>query len=212
MQPNDYQQLALRTEAPLPNVFTTTPEVRQIGRALHAAIGMCTETGELQDALKKYLFYGKTLDLTNVVEEFQDLLWYIAIGLDACGMTLEQAMERNIAKLKARYGEKFSSERALDRNLDAERAALEGKSIKQRHYTIVLLGRSYNDALPECSKATIRSVVGEMCRTNNREDILMAPYEAFDEATGRRLDVDAPLLGQLRGDILQITRAIGYGG
>jgi hypothetical protein len=36
------------------------------------------------------------------------------------------AMDRNIAKLKQRYGDKFSVHAALNRNLDAERAVLEG--------------------------------------------------------------------------------------
>jgi len=36
-------------------------------------------------------------------------------------------MERNINKLKARYPDKFSQEKALNRNLDIERDILEGE-------------------------------------------------------------------------------------
>jgi NTP pyrophosphatase (non-canonical NTP hydrolase) len=130
MTPNEYQQLALKTES-VRHIFD--PQVfghagaRDLSRVLHAMIGLATESGESLDAMKKHLFYGKPLDLVNVAEEFQDLVWYIAVGLDACGMTLEEAMERNIAKLKARYGEKFSPDRALNRDLATERKILEGE-------------------------------------------------------------------------------------
>ena len=39
---------------------------------------------------------------------------------------IEEIMQRNIEKLKARYPEKFTQEKALSRNLDAERNILEG--------------------------------------------------------------------------------------
>lgn len=96
-------------------------------RLLHAAIGLCTETGELQDALKKSIFYGKPLDRTNLAEELGDVMWYIAIACDALGVSLEGVMEKNIAKLKARYGDKFTQHAALNRNLEAERTILESK-------------------------------------------------------------------------------------
>jgi hypothetical protein len=37
-------------------------------------------------------------------------------------------MDRNIAKLRTRYPEKFASDRALNRDLEAERKVLEGIS------------------------------------------------------------------------------------
>ena len=36
-------------------------------------------------------------------------------------------LDKNIAKLKARYGDKFSSDRAINRDLETERTILEGK-------------------------------------------------------------------------------------
>lgn len=94
-------------------------------RLLHAAIGMCTETGELQDQLKKHIFYGKPLDTTNLVEEMGDLMWYVGIMCDALKVSLEDVMIKNIAKLKARYPEKFTEDKALNRNLFDEREVLE---------------------------------------------------------------------------------------
>lgn len=101
-------------------------------RLLHAAIGMCTETGELQDQLKKHIFYGKPLDTTNLVEEMGDLMWYVGIMCDTLKVSLEDVMIKNIAKLKARYPEKFTEDKALNRNLFDEREVLEGVNEKDK--------------------------------------------------------------------------------
>jgi NTP pyrophosphatase (non-canonical NTP hydrolase) len=94
---------------------------------LHAAIGMQTEAAEFSDMLKKHLFYGKPLDKVNLAEELGDQLWYVAMALRALDTDFETVMERNIAKLKARYPDKFTEDLAENRNLLKERAILEGK-------------------------------------------------------------------------------------
>lgn len=91
----------------------------------HYALGLGTEVGEIQDALKKYVAYGKPVDLVNLVEEAGDVLWYLSRLLEACGSSFDEAFFKNNAKLKARYGEKFSEHAALNRDLKAERAILE---------------------------------------------------------------------------------------
>lgn len=122
MTPNEYQELALRTEAPTMDAMILG---NQLQRILHGAVGLATESGELLDGLKKSLFYGKQIDFVNMAEEVGDSLWYLAIICSALGITMEDAMSRNIAKLKARYPDKFTQEKALNRNLEAERAILE---------------------------------------------------------------------------------------
>ena len=127
MTPDEYQREALRTEHTPGFIETDDPKVQaaQVARVIHGAIGICTEAGELQDMIKKHLIYGKDFDPVNVMEECGDLLWYIALALDATGYTMEECMQRNIAKLRKRFPDKFTSEQALTRDLDAERAALE---------------------------------------------------------------------------------------
>ncbi len=135
MNADDYQKAALRTEhtprflrgreISVGNI--EREDLDQLERIMHAMIGVCTEAGELQDMVKKHLIYGKPFDTVNVVEECGDLLWYIAVGLDACGVKMGDAMQRNITKLQLRFPDKFTEERALNRDLDAERAALERK-------------------------------------------------------------------------------------
>lgn len=134
MNQNEYQTLALRTEFTPDFVRLVdrqtgepmSPEHNMmIARLLHAMLGIASEAGELADALKKHIIYGKQLDTINVMEETGDLTWYEAIALHACKYTFEEAMERNIAKLKKRFGEKFSEVNALVRDLTGERATLE---------------------------------------------------------------------------------------
>lgn len=94
-------------------------------RLMHGAIGLTTEAGEFIDALKKHVFYGKELDRVNLSEEMGDIFWYLAIIADELEIDFETVMKTNIDKLKARYGETFSKERAEKRDLDSERKILE---------------------------------------------------------------------------------------
>lgn len=107
---------AIRTESNL--FFPTDP------RVLHASIGLVTESAELADALKKSMFYGKELDLLNVKEEAGDILWYLAILFDAIGTDFDTEMNRVIEKLKGRFPDKFTMEKAEVRNLPNERRIL----------------------------------------------------------------------------------------
>lgn len=114
----DYIQNALKTES-------VGFHIEGKERLLHAGIGLATESGEFLDALKKSVFYGKELDRVNLKEELGDILWYMAIAMDALGTDFETEMEKNIKKLKARYGERFSKEAAENRDLEKEREILE---------------------------------------------------------------------------------------
>ena len=124
MTPNEYQALALRTED-TPQFLNSEHDLNRC-RLLHGSIGLCTETGELQDAIKKELIYGREMDRVNIVEESGDLLWYLALVLDSVGSNMEEAMLLNIAKLKKRFPNGFTEVEALNRDLESERSALEG--------------------------------------------------------------------------------------
>lgn len=90
----------------------------------HYLLGVGTEAGELQDILKKLLIYGKPVDRNHLVEEIGDVLWYLSRTLNLLDSTFEEAMTKNNAKLKARYGEKFTEHAALNRDLTKEKVIL----------------------------------------------------------------------------------------
>jgi NTP pyrophosphatase (non-canonical NTP hydrolase) len=125
MNSKEYIQNAIRTESTDFNSMNDRLTHDGTKRLLHAGIGLSTEAGEFLDALKKHIFYGKELDRVNLKEEMGDLFWYLAIACDELGVEFEPLMETNIAKLKARYGEKFTEHRAENRDLDTERTILE---------------------------------------------------------------------------------------
>lgn len=127
MTPNEYLNLAEVTDHDDDGKSELAIRCHTKGQFLHYVLGLGTETGELQDVAKKAIAYGKPVDVVNVKEELGDLMWYIARICKLYGFTLEEVMETNINKLKARYGEKFTEHAALNRNLDNERQILEGK-------------------------------------------------------------------------------------
>ena len=94
---------------------------------MHMVMGISTEAGELLDAYKKHFAYGKQLDVVNVGEELADIMWYISNLCRMLNLDLEDVLQKNIDKLKARYPEKFDEKNALNRDLTKERAILEGK-------------------------------------------------------------------------------------
>lgn len=99
-------------------------------RIFHAIIGIATESTELCEALYDILTSRKEIDLVNLREENGDLNWYQAIFYDAMRElgyegTWDEDLEKNIAKLKARYPEKFTKKNAIIRDLDKERKILE---------------------------------------------------------------------------------------
>jgi len=121
MTNQDYQIEAKKTLSCNYNAIRTRFYSEKIIDGFHGAVGICTEGGELLDAYKKHLFYGKDLDTANILEECGDILFYLNAILTAHGFTFDQAMETNIKKLKARYkGGSFSNPNAINRDLKAE--------------------------------------------------------------------------------------------
>ncbi len=127
MKPEEYIKNTSVTDHTDEQALVMASRCKDKARLLHYVLGVGTEAGELQDALKRCIAYGKELDSTNVKEECSDVLWYIARILDHFNWSFEEVMETNINKLKARYGDKFSEHAALNRDLETERKVLESK-------------------------------------------------------------------------------------
>ena len=104
---NEYQTAALRT--------AQTEELTHIELVMNAALGLCGESGEVSDIVKKFRFQGHDLDFDHIAKELGDIAWYLAVGAYAIGYDLETILQMNVDKLKARYPDGFSTDRSLHR-------------------------------------------------------------------------------------------------
>ena len=105
---NEYQAAALRT--------AQTDKLTASELLLNSALGLCGESGEVADLLKKYHFQGHDLDLDHIAKELGDIAWYLAVGAYSIGYDLEKILQMNVDKLKARYPDGFSTDRSLHRD------------------------------------------------------------------------------------------------
>lgn len=84
---------------------------------------------ELADLAKKLFAYRKEIPQTTELTLLHGLVSVVKLEFEMIeeisGITLEQALQNNIDKLKVRYPDKFSEECAINRNLEAERKELE---------------------------------------------------------------------------------------
>ena len=83
--------------------------------ALHMAVGVSGEAGELLDAIKKFVVYNKLLDRENVVEELGDIEFYMEGLRQGLNITREETITANIAKLGVRYAGGYSDKAAHER-------------------------------------------------------------------------------------------------
>lgn len=69
----------------------------------HMCLGLAGEVGELIDAIKRKTIYRKLLDINNVIEELGDIEFYMEGIRNSLGITRQETLDANIAKLEARY-------------------------------------------------------------------------------------------------------------
>ena len=105
MTGNEYQKLAART---------INPDLTPTGQRNHALHGMVGEIGEIHSLYQKE-YQGHKLDKEHIKKELGDLLWFIAEYCTGYDWTLEDIMQGNIDKLRARYPEGFETEKSLNR-------------------------------------------------------------------------------------------------
>lgn len=115
MKPSDYRLCAGVTD--IQNYWPIINNMKpQDLRRLHMALGAAGEAGELCDAVKKNVFYGKDLNIKNVKEEIGDIMWYLANLLTSIDSSFEEVMAMNIDKLQKRYPNGvFTQQDAMER-------------------------------------------------------------------------------------------------
>jgi hypothetical protein len=83
------------------------------------------ENLRMLDSLKKKLYYNKEINITNFIDSTFKLYTLLEMYCKFYSADINIILDKNIAKLKARYGDKFSSERAINRDLETEKKILE---------------------------------------------------------------------------------------
>ena len=117
MTGNEYQVLAMRTNdgSCTNRLLHVCAAPCKIGDIINASLGLSGEVGELNDMIKKAVFHSHPIDRDHVCKEIGDVLWYVALMCEGFGFDMDEVMELNIAKLKARYPEGFDTERSMHR-------------------------------------------------------------------------------------------------
>lgn len=103
---NEYQTLAMTT---------LNPELNRKDILINSVMGLCGESGEAIDIVKKWLAQGHELDKEHLAKELGDIAWYLAEAATALDLPLENVLQANIDKLKKRYPNGFETEKSLAR-------------------------------------------------------------------------------------------------
>lgn len=106
MTGNEYQKLAMTT---------LNPQLSKRDVLINSVMGLCGESGEAIDIVKKWMAHGHELDKDHLAKELGDIAWYLAEAATALDMDLEDILQANIEKLKKRYPEGFDTRKSLER-------------------------------------------------------------------------------------------------
>ena len=106
MDINEYQELAGRT---------INPALSKRDMLINSVMGLCGESGEAIDIVKKWFAHGHELDKEHLKKELGDIAWYLAEAATALDVPLEDVLQANIDKLRKRYPEGFDKERSINR-------------------------------------------------------------------------------------------------
>ena len=121
MTGKEYQNLAMRTndrkgtERLCQQINYAPVFNNDLGGVLNACLGLSGEVGEFNDMIKKWIFHEKQFDEEHAKKELGDVMWYVAMMCESFGWDLNEIMQMNVDKLKARYPEGFSVELANNR-------------------------------------------------------------------------------------------------
>lgn len=104
---NEYQQRAMAS---------LNPELKGRDVLINSVMGLCGESGEAIDIVKKWLARGHPLDREHLAKELGDVAWYLAEAATALDLDLEDILRANLEKLERRYPDGFSTEKSVGRD------------------------------------------------------------------------------------------------
>lgn len=106
MTVNEYQHQAMRT---------LNPDLNPKDVLVNSVMGLCGESGEAIDIVKKWLMQGHELDKEHLITELGDVAWYLAEAATALEVPLEVIFQRNLDKLNRRFPNGFDTGDSIHR-------------------------------------------------------------------------------------------------
>ena len=106
MQVNEYQKAAMAT---------LNPALDNKDVLINSVMGLCGESGEAFDIVKKWLMLGHELDREHLVRELGDVAWYLAEAATALDVPLEAVFQGNLDKLRQRFANGFDTGASVNR-------------------------------------------------------------------------------------------------
>ena len=106
MQINEYQNLAMKT---------LNKNLKKEDVLINGVMGLCGESGEVIDIVKKHLHQGHQLNKEDIIKELGDVAWYLAEVAYAIDVDLETVFIKNIEKLKKRFPNGFEVAKSINR-------------------------------------------------------------------------------------------------
>ena len=106
---NDYQKAAMTT---------LNPALDKKDVLINSVMGLCGESGEAIDLVKKWLMQGHELDKEHLIKELGDVAWYLAEAATALDIPLETVFQGNLDKLHQRFPNGFDTDASVHRRKD----------------------------------------------------------------------------------------------
>ena len=103
---DEYQKQAMRS---------LNPALGKRDVLINGVMGLCGESGECIDLVKKHLHQGHELDREKLAKELGDVAWYLAETAFALDLSLEEVLRGNLDKLKKRYPQGFDTRKSINR-------------------------------------------------------------------------------------------------
>ena len=106
MRVNEYQEAAMAT---------LNPALDKKDMLVNSVMGLCGESGEAIDIVKKWLMQGHELDKEHLIKELGDVAWYLAEAATALDVPLETVLQGNLDKLRQRFPNGFDTDASVHR-------------------------------------------------------------------------------------------------
>lgn len=106
MRVNEYQKAAM---------VTLNPALDKKNVLINSVMGLCGESGEAIDIVKKWMMQGHELDKEHLIKELGDVAWYLAEAATALDVPLEMVLQGNLDKLRQRFPNGFETEASVHR-------------------------------------------------------------------------------------------------